>query len=79
MNRHYLRLMAVLSWVLVPGMSVVAIAQDGIVDVRGSWTIYSRSIDNGALARNMSRYTRAAPKFGAPSKARTSRDRFTAP
>jgi hypothetical protein len=49
MNRHYLRLIAVLSWVLWLGMSIAAWAQDGIVNARGDWTIYSRNIDNGEL------------------------------
>ena len=44
-----LSLLAVLAWVLLLGMNIAAIAQDGIVDARGSWTIYSRNIDNGAM------------------------------
>ena len=31
------------------GMSVAAWAQDGIVNARGNWTIYSRNIDNGEM------------------------------
>ena len=30
-------------------MSVAARAQDGIVNARGNWTIYSPNIDNGEM------------------------------
>ena len=49
MRKHYLRLMVFLSWALWMGMSVATWAQDGIVNARGNWTIYSRNIDNGEL------------------------------
>jgi hypothetical protein len=48
MSRHFLRI-AVLPCLLLLGMSMVARAQDGIINARGNWTIYSRNIDDGAL------------------------------
>ena len=49
MKKHYLRLIVFLSWALWMGMSVAAWAQDGIVNARGNWTIYSRNIDNDEM------------------------------
>jgi hypothetical protein len=49
MSKHFLRAMVLLPCFLLLGMSVGARAQDGIVNARGNWTIYSRNIDNGAM------------------------------
>ena len=49
MGRHFSKFMAVLLAVLMLGVSGAARAQDGVINARGNWTIYSRNIENGAL------------------------------
>jgi hypothetical protein len=49
MNRHFLRIVALLPCFLLLGSIMAAQGQDGIVNARGAWTIYSRNIDNGEL------------------------------
>jgi hypothetical protein len=49
MSRYFSKFVAVLPCVLLLGICMVLQAQDGIVNARGNWTIYSRNIDNGAM------------------------------
>ena len=49
MSRHFSKSLVVLLAVLVLGGSGMAGAQQSPDNARGSWTIYSKNIDNGAM------------------------------
>jgi hypothetical protein len=49
MSRHFSKVLVSLLGFLMLVASGVAWAQDGIVNARGNWTIYSRNIHNGEL------------------------------
>lgn len=49
MSGHFSNMMALVLGFLMLAANAAARAQDGIVNARGSWTIYSRNVDNGEM------------------------------
>jgi len=48
-SKYFAKAAVLFAAILLLGMSGVAGAQGPMVNARGSWTIYSRNIDNGAM------------------------------